>query len=144
MNILAQLVENYFGVKSNLELSTIVKGSMESGSNQFAVRQALESHVLNSVHIVMTTLGSAGGRVLENADKFEVVVGKLNVVSSKAAGTKPRTPISTKKLPILLLSQSRRSRAISRAIHTFSTPIGVSSLCISRRYKSAPCHYFQP
>ena len=72
----AKLVENYFAVKSNLELNTIVKGSMENGANQFAVRQALEAHVLNSVHIVMTTLGSAGNRILENADKFEVVVGK--------------------------------------------------------------------
>lgn len=90
----AQLVENYFAVKSNLELSTIVKGSMENGANQFAVRQALEAHVLNSVHIVMTTLGSAGNRVLENADKFEVVVGKYKVLSSKAAGTKLATLIT--------------------------------------------------
>ena len=50
---------------------------MDAGANEFAVRQALEMHVLNSVHIVMTTLGSAGGRILESADKFEVVVGKF-------------------------------------------------------------------
>lgn len=49
---------------------------MENGADQFSVRQALETHVLNSVHIVMTTLGSAGSRIFESADKFEVVVGK--------------------------------------------------------------------
>ena len=70
-------MENYFSVKSNLDLNTIVMGTLDGGANQFAVRQALETHVLNSVHIVMTTLGSAGSRVLESADKFEVVVGEF-------------------------------------------------------------------
>jgi senataxin len=71
---IVKLVESYFAVKSNLERSVIVKGSLESGANHFVVRQSLESHVLNAVHIVMTTLGTAGNRIFEAADKFEVVV----------------------------------------------------------------------
>jgi senataxin len=81
-----KLVESYFAVKSNLERSIIVKGSLESGANHFAVRQSLESHVLNSVHMVMTTLGTAGNRVLEAADKFEVVV-----VDEAAQSVEPAT-----------------------------------------------------
>ena len=71
---IVKLVEAYFSVKSNLERSVIIKGSLDVGSNHIAVRQALEGHVLNSVHMVMTTLGTAGNRVFEAADKFEVVV----------------------------------------------------------------------
>jgi senataxin len=69
-----KLVENYFSIKSNLERSSLVKGFLENGANHFVVRQSLESHVLNSVHMVMTTLGTAGNRVFEGAEKFEVVV----------------------------------------------------------------------
>ena len=71
---IVKLVESHFALKSNLDRCTIVKGSLENGANHFFVRQALETHVLNSVHMVMTTLGTAGNRVFESADKFEVVV----------------------------------------------------------------------
>lgn len=71
---IVKLVESYFSVKSNLERSTLVKASMDSGTNQFEIRMNLESHVLNSVHMVMTTLGTAGNRILETADRFEVIV----------------------------------------------------------------------
>ena len=37
-------------------------------------RQQLECHILDSVHIVMTTLGTAGNRALEACNKFEVVI----------------------------------------------------------------------
>lgn len=63
-----------------------MKGSMQAGANHFAIRQSLESHVLNSVHIVMTTLGSAGNRIFEAADKFEVVV-----VDEAAQSVEPST-----------------------------------------------------
>jgi senataxin len=74
MQRIVKSVETYFSVKSSLERNIIIKGSMESGANNFALRQSLESHVLNSVHMVMTTLGTAGNRVFEGADRFEVVV----------------------------------------------------------------------
>jgi senataxin len=71
---LVKLVENYFSAKTHLERCTIVKASLDTGTNQFEIRQTLESHVLNSVHMVMTTLGSSGNRTLEAADRFEVIV----------------------------------------------------------------------
>jgi senataxin len=71
---IVKLVENYFSVKTSLERCTLVKGSLDCGANSFDVRRDLETHVLNSVHMVMTTLGTSGSRILEAADKFEVVV----------------------------------------------------------------------
>jgi senataxin len=71
---IVKAVESYFSIKTHLERSTLVKASMESGANQFDTRLNLETHVLNSVHMVMTTLGSAGNKTLEAAERFEVIV----------------------------------------------------------------------
>jgi senataxin len=38
------------------------------------IRQQVETHILDDTHIVTTTLGTAGNRSLEAANKFEVVV----------------------------------------------------------------------
>ena len=67
-------LEKYFTVKTECERCTIVKGSIDSGANHMQVRQTLETHVLNEVHLTMTTLGTAGNRTLEGVEKFEVVV----------------------------------------------------------------------
>ncbi|VEU37291.1 unnamed protein product [Pseudo-nitzschia multistriata] len=81
-----KLVESYFRIKTNLEQATITKGSIGAGARHFEVKQNLEMHVLNSVHIVMTTLGTAGNRALEGVDKFEVVV-----VDEAAQSVEPAT-----------------------------------------------------
>jgi hypothetical protein len=87
MSRTVKLVESYFSIKSNLEQSTIVKGLLGNGARHFEVKQNLELHVLNSVHIVMTTLGTAGNRVLsDGVDKFEVVV-----VDEAAQSVEPAT-----------------------------------------------------
>lgn len=86
MQRIVKAVESYFSVKSSLERNIIIKGSMENGANNFVLRQSLESHVLNSVHMVMTTLGTAGNRVFEGADRFEVVV-----VDEAAQSVEPAT-----------------------------------------------------
>ena len=83
---IVKLVENYFSVKSHLERCTIVQGGQQHGANHMDVRINLETHVLNSVHIVLTTLGSAGNRTLEGTEKFEVVV-----VDEAAQSVEPAT-----------------------------------------------------
>ena len=75
MSRTVKLVESYFNVKTNLEQSTIVKGSMGNGARHIEVKQNLEMHVLNSVHIVMTTLGTAGNRALSEG----VEIGRAHV-----------------------------------------------------------------
>jgi senataxin len=82
-----KLVESYFNIKSNLEQATIIKGSLGNGASTNEVRQNLEMHILNSVHMVMTTLGTSGSRALcEGVDKFEVVV-----VDEAAQSVEPAT-----------------------------------------------------
>ena len=48
--------------------------SRSKASTSSSIDQELETHLLNSVHIVLTTLGSAGSKTIESASKFEVVV----------------------------------------------------------------------
>lgn len=83
---IVKLVESYFSVKSHLDRCTIVQGGLQQGANHLDVRMNLELDVLNSVHIVMTTLGSAGNRTLEGTEKFEVVV-----VDEAAQSVEPAT-----------------------------------------------------
>lgn len=70
--------------------------SASSDRNAKAIlRQQVETHILDSVHIVLTTLGTAGSRALESAAKFEVVV-----VDEAAQSVEPAT------LPALQLGSS--------------------------------------
>jgi senataxin len=82
---IVKLVENFLSVKSNMERCTIVQ-SGQRGANHMDVKINLEAHVLNSVHIVLTTLGSAGSRALEGIEKFEVIV-----VDEAAQSVEPAT-----------------------------------------------------
>ena len=66
-----KLVENSFSVRTHLEQCSIIKRHLD-GANLHETRLDLETHLINSSHMVMTTLGTAGSRVLESADKFEV------------------------------------------------------------------------
>jgi senataxin len=68
-----KLYENINSITNKLERCTITRGAL-NGGNSIQIRQQLETHILDTVHIVMTTLGTAGNRVLEASQKFEVVV----------------------------------------------------------------------
>ena len=89
MQRIVKLVESYNSVTTKLERCTIVQsgmGSNNGGGVSIQVRHQLDIHILDSVHIVMTTLGMAGNRVLECASKFEVVV-----VDEAAQSVEPAT-----------------------------------------------------
>ncbi|KAL3807904.1 hypothetical protein ACHAXA_008408, partial [Cyclostephanos tholiformis] len=75
-----KLVERYNNISTQLErlnlcrdVSTAVQGG-ERCRAMNAIRQQVETHILDDAHIVTTTLGTAGNRALEAANKFEVVV----------------------------------------------------------------------
>ena len=55
------------------EVSTAIVGGFNCQAMN-SIRQQLETHILDNIHIVTTTLGTAGSRALEAANKFEVVV----------------------------------------------------------------------
>lgn len=78
---LVKLIERYNKMTLKLERYSIVEQhgiNLVSGKvNDQAynsVRQQLETHILDTTHIVMTTLGTAGNQALESTSKFEVVV----------------------------------------------------------------------
>lgn len=55
------------------EVPTAIKGGNQCHAMN-SIRQQVETHILDDLHIVTTTLGTAGSRALEAANKFEVVV----------------------------------------------------------------------
>ena len=143
---IVKLVETYFAVKSNLERSIIVKGSSENGADHFAVRQSLESHVLNSVHMVMTTLGTAGNRVLEAADKFEVVV-----VDEAAQSVEPATLSALQlgsrhcvlvgdpqQLPATIFNVSGRHTKYDRSLFQRLEEAGQQVFMLNQQYRMHP------
>lgn len=78
-----KMVERYNNINTKIERYTLcrsaaaVAASSGNGGHSHAmnsIRIQLETHILDSVHIVLTTLGTAGNRALEAASKFEVVV----------------------------------------------------------------------
>mmetsp|Transcript_1678 Transcript_1678/g.3157 ORF Transcript_1678/g.3157 Transcript_1678/m.3157 type:complete len:601 (+) Transcript_1678:128-1930(+) len=75
-----KMVERYNGISTKLERYSLcrdVSNAVRGGTNchaMNAIRQQVETHILDSIHIVTTTLGTAGNRALEGANKFEVVV----------------------------------------------------------------------
>jgi senataxin len=80
-----KLYESYNSISTKLERCTITQAGLNGGNN-IQIRQQMETHILDTVHIVMTTLGTAGNRVLESANKFEVVV-----VDEAAQSVEPAT-----------------------------------------------------
>ena len=75
-----KMVERYNNISTKLERYSLcrnVSTAVQGGNNCHAmnqIRQQVETHILDSIHIVTTTLGTAGNRSLEAANKFEVVV----------------------------------------------------------------------
>ena len=76
-----KMVERYNNISIEIErylLCRNVANADQRGPNcrvMNEIRQQVETHILDtSIHIVTTTLGTAGNRSLEAANKFEVVV----------------------------------------------------------------------
>ncbi|KAL7529068.1 hypothetical protein ACHAXR_002781, partial [Thalassiosira sp. AJA248-18] len=92
---LTKYVERHNNESSSLEkyiiLQNAANAKMEAGAgaSDESVSTLLETHVLNSTHIVLTTLGSAGGRAIESANKFKVVV-----IDEAAQSAEPSTLVA--------------------------------------------------
>ena len=143
---LVRLVENYFSIKTHLERCTIIKGGMDQGANHNEVRMNLESHVLNDVHIVMTTLGTAGSRTLEAVDKFEVVV-----VDEAAQSVEPATLSALQlgsrhavlvgdpqQLPATIFNVSGRNSKYDRSLFQRLEEAGQPVYMLNEQYRMHP------
>ena len=77
---LVKQIERHNDTYSKLEQLILIKNSTSSlppsKHNQVKseLSQQLETHIIDSTHIVMTTLGSSGSKSLESVARFEVIV----------------------------------------------------------------------
>ena len=79
---LCNILERYLSLHAKIQQLELVQQitSIHSSTNSSdqallsATRQQLQTHILDQVHIVFSTLGSSGGSALESLDKFEAVV----------------------------------------------------------------------
>lgn len=149
---IVKLVESYFSVKTHLERCTIVKASLEAGSDQFEVRLNLESHVLNSVHMVMTTLGTAGNRTLENAEKFEVIVVDEAAQSVEPAslsalrlGSRHAVLVGDpQQLPATIFNMSGRNSKYDRSLFQRLEEAGQPTYMLNEQYRMHPSISYFP
>ena len=143
---IVKLVESYYTVKSHLERCKIIKAGIENGSRENQVRMDLETYVVNSVHMVMTTLGSAGNRLLECADKFEVVV-----VDEAAQSVEPATLSALhlgsrhavlvgdpQQLPATIFNVSGRNTKYDRSLFQRLEEAGQPVYMLNLQYRMAP------
>jgi senataxin len=143
---IVKLVESFFNVKSELERCTIVKSSTEAGANQSEIRQSLELHVLNAVHMVMTTLGTAGNRTLEGTDKFEVVVVdeaaqsvEPSILSSLQLGSRHAVLVGDpQQLPATIFNVSGRNSKYDRSLFQRLEEAGQPVYMLNEQYRMHP------
>jgi len=80
---LVKLVDRFASISSKLERYGLLKKSNDN------LRLLIETHILDTTHVVLTTLGTAGCLALESSAKFEVVV-----VDEAAQSVEPATLVA--------------------------------------------------
>lgn len=132
MATVVKLVERYSIIASRLERTGLVqtvaenlaRGSGSHNQSVNSIRQQLEIHLIDSAHIVLTTLGTAGSHQLESASKFEVVV-----IDEAAQSVEPATLVALQlgsshailvgdpqQLPATIFSMSGRNNKYDRSL----------------------------
>ncbi|KAL9184986.1 hypothetical protein ACHAXT_002763 [Thalassiosira profunda] len=149
---LTKYVERHNNETSNLEQLIMVQNEVnaraEAGgrASDESLASQLETHVLNSTHIVLTTLGSAGGRVMKAANKFEVVV-----VDEAAQSSEPSTLVALQlgsshailvgdpqQLPATIFSVSGRETKYDRSLFQRLEEAGHEVHLLNTQYRMNP------
>eukprot|EP00586_Coscinodiscus_wailesii_P022376 CAMPEP_0172511240 /NCGR_PEP_ID=MMETSP1066-20121228/234896_1 /TAXON_ID=671091 /ORGANISM="Coscinodiscus wailesii, Strain CCMP2513" /LENGTH=385 /DNA_ID=CAMNT_0013290539 /DNA_START=98 /DNA_END=1251 /DNA_ORIENTATION=+ len=155
MSSIVQLVERFNSVTSKLTRCSLVntvtnvlaKGGVNAqGQQLFNVKQQLETDILNSVHIVLTTLGTAGSRNFEDCEKFEVVV-----VDEAAQSVEPASLVALQlgskhailvgdpqQLPATIFSVSGRSTKYDRSLFQRLEEAGNKVYMLDTQYRMHP------
>mmetsp|Transcript_15732 Transcript_15732/g.23157 ORF Transcript_15732/g.23157 Transcript_15732/m.23157 type:complete len:1124 (-) Transcript_15732:204-3575(-) len=142
---IVKLYENQNSITTKLERCKITKAALLGGSNM-QIRLQLETHILDTVHIVMTTLGTAGNRVLEGAQKFEVVV-----VDEAAQSVEPSTLSALQlgsnhailvgdpqQLPATIFNVSGRNTKYDRSLFQRLEEAGHQVFMLNQQYRMNP------
>ena len=147
-----KLVERYNNLSMNADryalcqnVASELKGGTKSQAMN-AIRQQLECHILDSVHIVMTTLGTAGNRALEACNKFEVVV-----IDEAAQSVEPATLTGLQlgsshailvgdpqQLPATIFSMSGRNTKFDRSLFQRLEEAGHEVHMLNTQYRMLP------
>lgn len=106
----------------------------------------LENHVLNSSHIVLTTLGSAGSRIIEEARKFEVVVideaaqsSEMSTLIALQFGSSHAILVGDpQQLPATIFSVSGRSTKFDRSLFQRLEEAGHDVHMLNTQYRMHP------
>jgi len=149
---LTKYVERHNNESSSLEkyiiLQNAAKAKIETGAScsDESASALLETHVLNSTHIVLTTLGSAGGRAVESANKFKVIV-----IDEAAQSAEPSTLVALKlgskhailvgdpqQLPATIFSVSGRHTKYDRSLFQRLEECGHDVHLLNTQYRMNP------
>jgi senataxin len=143
MQQIVKLVENFNSITTKLERCSIIQNG---GTDTIGIRQNLETHILDTVHIVCTTLGTAGNRVMDSASKFEVVV-----VDEAAQSTEPATLAALQlgsrhavlvgdpqQLPATIFNVSGRNTKYDRSLFQRLEEAGQKVYMLNLQYRMHP------
>jgi len=120
-NTEASTLEKYVIINNHANLKQERRRGDESSSSLY---QELETHLLNSTHIVLTTLGSAGSRAIELANKFEVIIideaaqsSEMSTLTALQLGSSHAILVGDpQQLPATVFSMSGRSSKYDRSL----------------------------
>ena len=142
-----KMVERFNGISSKLERYGLAERLLgRKGNQSMELRIMLETHFLDEVHIVFSTLGTAGNRALEAANKFEVVV-----VDEAAQSVEPSTLVGLQlgskhailvgdpqQLPATIFSMSGRTTKYDRSLFQRLEESGHRVHLLNQQYRMAP------
>lgn len=147
---LTKYVERHNNETSNLEKYIVLQNAANISSDGFIPAALLEEKiavaVLNSSHIVLTTLGSAGGRAMASANRFKVVV-----IDEAAQSAEPSTLVALQlgsrhailvgdpnQLPATIFSVSGRSTKYDRSLFQRLEEAGHDVHMLNVQYRMNP------
>jgi senataxin len=150
MKSLTKYVERHNNETSNLEKYIILENAANNSSDGLSSTVLLEEKlavaVLNSCHIVLTTLGSAGGRAMTSANRFKVVV-----IDEAAQSSEPSTLVALQlgskhailvgdpqQLPATIFSLSGRSTKYDRSLFQRLEEAGHGVHLLNMQYRMNP------
>ncbi len=137
---LVKLVDRFTSINAKLDrYSTMAK-------RPDSLRDHLETCILDTTHIVLTTLGSSGSRALQNCAKFEVVV-----VDEAAQSVEPATLVALQlgsnhailvgdpnQLPATIFSVSGRTTKYDRSLFQRLEEAGHEVHLLDTQYRMHP------
>lgn len=143
---LVKLFDKDSAISSKLEVFRLGQINDES------LRQQLETHILDTTHIVFTTLGTAGSATLESCSKFEVIV-----IDEAAQSVEPSTLVALQlgsshailvgdpqQLPATIFSTSGRTTKFDRSLFQRLEDAGHEVHLLDTQYRMHPDISFFP